>query len=371
MKTVSSNMRTHLDQTTTTLATCWYIRRTDGTEFFFTDHDRDIVFSGDTYLAAVGYSPSSIDNNSSLGVDNLNVQGFIDSATITAEDLIAGLFNYAEYRIFMVNYENPDGDGQIKLKRGRLGEVQYTTDNMFNVELRSLTQALAQSVVNQYGPDCPVDLGDIKCGVPIDPAVRANSTAYTAGQFVKVATGVGAGYEAYENRIYECTTAGTTAGAAPTFDETVGNTTTDGTVVWTAREAFQRHAVVASVTSRRIFAITVTEARAVDNWFDLGVLTWETGDNTGRSCEIKTWADAGGVLTLYLSLPYPVQVGDRLRLYPGCNKSAHMTTGHCANKFVIPNSILLPATRGNIWNFRGFNKIPGISIIAQTPRSQG
>lgn len=371
MKTVSASLRTHLDGTTTTLATCWYILRNDGQEFFFTDHDTDILFGGDTYLSAIGYNPTSIDSNSSLGVDNLTVQGFIDSVSITSEDLIAGLFNYAQYRIFMVNYNDPDGMGQIKLKKGRLGEVQYTADNIFNVELRSLTQALAQSVVNLYSPDCPVDLGDTKCGVPIDPAVRANSTAYTAGQFVKVATGGGAGYEAYENRIYECTTAGTTAGSPPVFDETVGNTTADGSVVWTAREAFSRHAVVATVTNRRVFSITVTETRAVDGWFDLGIIQWETGNNAGRMSEVKTWVNAGSSVTLYLSVPQDIQVGDRLRIYPGCNKSANLTTGHCGNKFVIPNSLLLPSDRGNIWNFRGFNKIPGQMIFGQTPTSQG
>jgi len=345
--------------------------RTDGQEFFFTDHDTDIVFGGDTYLSAIGYSPSSISNSSDLSVDNLNVEGFIDSSVILLEDLIAGLFNYAEYRIFMVNYEDPDGTGQIKLKRGRLGETQYTTDNTFTVELRSLTQNLAQSIVNQYSPDCQADLGDTKCGFPIDPTLRANSTALTLGEYIKVPTGVGLGYAAYENRIYEVTTAGTTAGSQPTYDETIGNTTTDGTAVLTARDAFTRHAVVATVTDRKNFTLTVDEARAVDGWFDLGVIVWESGDNTGRTCEVKSWVDATNLATLYLSLPYAVQVGDRLRIYPGCNKSGHMTTGHCANKFFITDSLKFPATRGNIWNFRGHNKIPGPSIVGQTPAVQG
>jgi hypothetical protein len=52
MKTISANLTTHLGQTVTSLATLWKIVRTDGVQKFFTDHDQDITFSGDVYLAA-------------------------------------------------------------------------------------------------------------------------------------------------------------------------------------------------------------------------------------------------------------------------------------------------------------------------------
>jgi putative membrane protein len=47
-KTLTPGMRAHLDGETTRLATIWQITRTDGVVFRFTDHDRDILFAGDT-----------------------------------------------------------------------------------------------------------------------------------------------------------------------------------------------------------------------------------------------------------------------------------------------------------------------------------
>lgn len=57
-------------------------------------------------------------------------------------------------------------------------------------------------------------------------AARTDTTAYVLGDTI-LASAV----------VYQCTTAGTTGGSAPTYSATIGATTTDGTVVWTSRGA--------------------------------------------------------------------------------------------------------------------------------------
>jgi len=60
-----------------------------------------------------------------------------------------------------------------------------------------------------------------------DPGAWQASTAYSLGDVVRPTTRNG--------YVYECTTAGTSDAAEPTWPTTVGNTVTDGTVVWTCR----------------------------------------------------------------------------------------------------------------------------------------
>lgn len=54
--------------------------------------------------------------------------------------------------------------------------------------------------------------------------VRANTIAYALGDRVYAAT--------FDGNIYECIVAGTSAGAPPTFNANLGDTTVDGTVTW-------------------------------------------------------------------------------------------------------------------------------------------
>jgi hypothetical protein len=59
-KIITPAMRAHLDAETTRLAAIWRITRKDGAQFFFTDHDRDIVFGGDISRADAGFERTAI-----------------------------------------------------------------------------------------------------------------------------------------------------------------------------------------------------------------------------------------------------------------------------------------------------------------------
>jgi uncharacterized phage protein (TIGR02218 family) len=364
-KTITSEFQSHLAQETTSLATCWHLTRTDGTEFFFTDHDTEIVFESNTYIADSGYQRSAIQNDSSLSTDNVEVTGFLDSDQISDQDLRGGKFDYAEVEIFMVNWSDLTQES-IKLRRGRLGEVSFSDQGEFRAELLGLTNALKQTIGNVTQPECRADLGDSKCTVPIAPDIRQDSASYALGTFIKVATTAGSGQAVYENRIYECTTAGTTAGSAPTYDTTVGNTTSDGTAVFTTRQAWTRHGVVDTVTDRTQFTLTVAfdESRAVDNWFNNGALEFESGDNDGRVIEIRDWTQSTRELTLFLPASFTIVPGVLVRLYPGCDKRR----ATCRSKFEISGSTYFDI--GNVINFRGEPFIPGQDKLLEYPDAQ-
>lgn len=163
MKILSASLAAHLAGEVTTLATCWKITRRDATVLGFTDHDRDLVISGVTYKASAGFTPSAIASTSDLSVDNLDVEGMLDSASITQEDIFSGLFDYAQIDIFMVNYSDLS-QGILTLRRGWLGEITLR-NHQFIAEIRGLTQQLSHHLGEFYSPACRAQLGDTRCKV--------------------------------------------------------------------------------------------------------------------------------------------------------------------------------------------------------------
>jgi uncharacterized phage protein (TIGR02218 family) len=165
VKTVSAALAQHLAGEVTTLATCWQITRRDRVVLGFTDHFRDLDVDGVTYQAASGYTRTAIRGTADLAVDNLDVESVFSDDGITEEDLRAGKYDFAEVRMFLVNYEDL-GQGILKLRRGWLGEVTIR-DGMYVAELRGMTQRLQMTVGEVYAPDCAADLGDARCGVDL------------------------------------------------------------------------------------------------------------------------------------------------------------------------------------------------------------
>lgn len=228
-KTISPELDAHLDQEVTTLARCWNFTRLDGVNFYFTDHDVDLLFEGNTYVSANGFNASAVANNAGLSVDNLDIDGFFDDSSLTEQELRAGVFDYAQVRIFYVNYEDLT-QGNCKMKNGRLGEVIFTQHGFFHAELRGIAQALQQQIGELYSPECRADLGDLRCKVQLYPSFWIQNHTYKVGEAIRVPTASGSFSDnrQYENRIYKVTTAGTTGDTIPTFDPTPGAETSEG-----------------------------------------------------------------------------------------------------------------------------------------------
>lgn len=163
MKTISSALASHISGEVTTLATCWKLTPRARPALGFTDHDRDLVFEGLTYSASTGFTPSAISAAASLAVDNLEVEGMLQAGALTEAEIMAGVYDFAEIEVFMVNY-NDLSQGSLKLRRGWLGEVSCTRGR-FVAEVRGLAQGLSQTLGELYGPACRARFGDSRCKV--------------------------------------------------------------------------------------------------------------------------------------------------------------------------------------------------------------
>jgi uncharacterized phage protein (TIGR02218 family) len=165
MKTVSAGLLSHLGGETTTLATLWRLTRRDGAVMGFTDHDTDLTLNGIAHSAATGYTRTALTGDAQLSVDNMDLEGILAAGGLTADDIRAGLYDWAELRVSMVNYADLT-QGEILLRRGRLGEFTLRS-GVFVTELRGLSQALTRNFIRTYTADCGADLGDERCKVDL------------------------------------------------------------------------------------------------------------------------------------------------------------------------------------------------------------
>lgn len=104
MKTLEGSWAEDLADELSTICLCFHITRTDGTEFFFTNHDVNILIDGDLYVASTGVSVSVLKQSSDLSVDTMELTTFFDDATITKADILAGRWDYAAVDIYFVNW---------------------------------------------------------------------------------------------------------------------------------------------------------------------------------------------------------------------------------------------------------------------------
>ena len=209
MKPTTPALAAHLAGEVTTLATCWRLERADGWVRGFTDHDRELVVDGLTYVASTGFLPSAIKTASDLSVDNLDVDGFLDDAALKAEDLIAGLFDGARIEVFIVNWADL-GQGRLLLRKGFLGEIKRA-DQRFSAEIRGLSNRLQQTAGKLYSRLCRVDLGSSECVVALGPRTDVYSVAQViAADTVRIVTARATGFFTFGKATF---TTGANAGA--------------------------------------------------------------------------------------------------------------------------------------------------------------
>lgn len=163
------------------LAACMRIERRDGNVYGFTTHDAPIVYDGVTYEPAASFNPSDVASNDNMDVDNVTVEGIISSDTLTEDELRAGYWDHAEFRIFMVNWADLTM-GDAKMRKGWFGPVTLNRQT-FVVELLGLMEAYSTSIGKSTQAMCRASLGDSDCQVSLvgSPSYTVTGTIETSG----------------------------------------------------------------------------------------------------------------------------------------------------------------------------------------------
>jgi uncharacterized phage protein (TIGR02218 family) len=164
MRNLSPAFKTAISSGTTDLTRIWRVTRRDGTVFRFTDLDRDVVFSGDTYLATTSFQMTSITHTASGGAQSINLKLTLGSQ-ITFDDLADGKYNYAAIEIAVIIWSNPSA-GKAILFNGNFGNIELSPlRKQAQIEAVGRLEASIQGIGEFYSAECRADLGDARCGV--------------------------------------------------------------------------------------------------------------------------------------------------------------------------------------------------------------
>jgi len=155
----------HLALGVTTVCRAWLVRRRDGVAYGFADHDGDLSWDGQVFKASSGMTARVLQQTTGLSVDNSEALGALSDASVTEGDLLAGRFDGAEVRSWLVNWA--DVAQRVEQFRGSFGEITRVA-GQFRAELRGQTEALNKPKGRVYHRGCSAILGDAACGFDLE-----------------------------------------------------------------------------------------------------------------------------------------------------------------------------------------------------------
>ncbi len=380
-------MKTHIAQTDTTLVMCWKVVRNDGAIRTGTEHDLPIFIDladGDgllTYAPEVGVTRTAISSTGTFSTDNVDIEGFLDPAVFTTDDIEAGRYDLADVRIFQVNWADASM-GIIRHRRANIGDI-HESESGFRAELRGLLEKYATEIVGLYQPTCRADLGDQPgfspsihgCKVRVDPPFWAPTTAYTVRPVRDAGLGSVVKPLVFNDRHFKCTTAGTSGATEPSWNLTIGGTTSDGGAVWTAEQALTIEVGVDTVTDRGEFTV-VYSGDAPDALLGNGLAQFTTGANALINMEIRSWDLS--TRTVILELPVPFNIISAAESNLLLEDGSGILLLESGDELLLESGDILLLRAGcakdrdacksfdNIFNTRAELHVPGVKVIFRT-----
>lgn len=165
MRQIPDELAARVESGASTLCHAWILKRADGVEAGFTDHDRDLEVEGVLCRAASGWTVGAAESAAGLGCGSAVVAGVLDDDAISEADIAAGLFDRAEVALWRVDWRRPD----LRVRLWAAGLARIRRDgNGFTAELEGPLAALERVVGRTYGRDCDAQLGDARCKVDME-----------------------------------------------------------------------------------------------------------------------------------------------------------------------------------------------------------
>ncbi len=322
---------------------------------FSTWNETIVTSDGDTFPPGVGAGVTNLQFTSDGSVANACdvVIMATDNGPILPGDGARGVLDNWPILVEFVDPTNISG-GTYHALSGTIGSVDEDGNGMVTIAANGqLRLAQQKPVCEHFTLTGREDLGDNRCKVPL--CLAANIGAFDIGRgqtfFTKDGEiisgsedmglllvsdaygrfrsgGTSGDVEDYANVVYECTTAGDTdATTAPTYPTTPGATVTDGTAVFTCRDAFTRHARGYAIDAFNIQLDALPDPRATDaTWFVNGGIYFRSGNLNGfNKFPVRAWDPDTFIATLFVAIePEDVPADTQIEIHAGCDLTREM-----------------------------------------------
>ena len=165
MRTIPSELTARIESGAARLCHVWVLRRADGAQLGFTDHDRDLMVEGVMCRAASGWTAGAADSAVGFSAGSAAVAGGLDDVAITDADVGTGLYDGASVALWRVDWDRPDL--RVRLWSATLARLRRE-GGRFSAELEGPLAKLERVVGRTFGRDCDAMLGDGRCGVDLE-----------------------------------------------------------------------------------------------------------------------------------------------------------------------------------------------------------
>lgn len=242
------------------LASAWKVTPVYGSAVRVTPHDVELTIAGEVYTPMGGADPSTVRRQGQLREHDREFRGVIDSAAITAEDLMAGRWNGAAIDEYTIDWSTPWA-GHLRRASYRVAEVTFD-GQMWRAATVGLVQYLRGPRGDLYGRHCRHEWGVVRPDGDGCPVVASSYTTTSA------ASGFGDGGRKLQIR-----------------------------------------------------ASSISGSLA-DGYFALGKFTVTSGANAGQVRDVKSYTQATREIELQYPLPRAMAVGDTFTVTAGCDRRA-------------------------------------------------
>jgi len=141
------------------LAMCWDLITQSGKHLYGTDSDVPVELNGKVYPPSSSFTRTAIKLSMGGDIENAQIDGFLSDDSITDEDIIKGLYDYATLDVYMVDRESTDS---VHLLRMSLGKITVDAGS-FSAETEGMSTFLARKSYMKYAPTCIAYFCDDLC----------------------------------------------------------------------------------------------------------------------------------------------------------------------------------------------------------------